>query len=96
MALDVLPIPASSVAVERLFSRAKQVSTDRRSRIGADLFEWLQCLSHHWRGTIVDYAKVNSAIIEEVLLDDFETYNEVDELWNDPCGADTDIFDDVE
>ena len=96
MALDVLPIPASSVAVERLFSCAKQVSTDRRSRIGADLFEWLQCLSHHWRGTIVDYAKVNSSTVEEVLLDDFEMYYEVDELWNDPCGADTEVFSDVE
>ena len=96
MALDVLPIPALSVAIEHLFSHAKQVSTNCCSHIGADLFKWLQCLSHHWRGTIIDYANANSAAIEEVLLDDFETYYEVDELWNDPCGADTDVFDDVE
>ncbi len=96
MALDILPIPASSVAVERLFSRAKQVSTDRRSRIGADLFEWMECLSHHWRPTIVDYAKVNSSNVEEIELDDFVTYYEVDELWDDPCGVDADLFSDVE
>nr|VWO96606.1 C2H2-type domain-containing protein [Ganoderma boninense] len=96
MALDILPIPASSVAVERLFSRAKEVSTDRRSRIGADLFEWLECLSHHWRPTIVDYAKVNSAAVEEVDLDDFVSYYEVDELWNDPCGADGEALIDAE
>ena len=29
MALNVLPIPVSLVAVERLFSHAKQVGTDR-------------------------------------------------------------------
>ena len=96
MALDILPIPASSVAVERLFSRAKQVSTDRHSRIGADLFEWLQCLSHHWCGSIVDYANVNSATVEEVVLDDFVTFFEDDQLWDDPCGADADVFDDVQ
>lgn len=96
MALNILPIPASSVAVECLFSHVKQVSTDRCSCIGADLFKWLQCLSHHWHGTIIDYVKVNSTTVEEVLLDDFEMFYKVDELWNDPCGADMDIFGDVE
>ena len=96
MALDVLPIPVSSVAVKRLFSRAKQVGTDRCSRIGADLFEWLECLSHHWRPTIVDYAKANSAVVEEVLLDDFVAYYEVDELFDDLCGTNGDLFSNVE
>lgn len=72
IALDILPIPASSVSVERLFSRCKQVSTDCRSRLGPELFEWLQCLSHYWRKDIVDYARSNSAEVEEVELLDYE------------------------
>ena len=35
-------------------------------------------------------------MVEEVFLDGFVTYYEVDELWDDPCGADTEIFSDSE
>ncbi|EIW57565.1 hATC-domain-containing protein, partial [Trametes versicolor FP-101664 SS1] len=83
MALDILPIPASSVAVERLFSHAKQVSTDRRSRLGPDLFKWLECLSHHWRPQIVDYARLNSQEIEDIDLLEYTGFYEVEELLQD-------------
>ena len=70
MALDILPIPASSVSSERLFSRARQVSTDRRTQLGADVFEAIEALHFNWSRSLVDYARVNSARSEEVELDE--------------------------
>ncbi|OJT06528.1 Zinc finger BED domain-containing protein RICESLEEPER 2 [Trametes pubescens] len=87
MALDILPIPASSVAVERLFSRAREVSTDRRSRLGPDLFEWLECLHHFWRSQIVDFARINSEQVEDVDLMEFSAFYEVEELFDDDNDA---------
>ncbi|TFK79492.1 hypothetical protein K466DRAFT_505448, partial [Polyporus arcularius HHB13444] len=46
---NVMAIPSSSVEVEELFSRGKQVSTDCRSCLGADTFEELQTLNCHLR-----------------------------------------------
>lgn len=81
MALDILPIPASSVAVERLFSRASQVATDRRSRLGPDVFEWIECLNHYWRPQLVDYAHMNSQQVEDIDMSDFAVFYEVEELY---------------
>ncbi|OJT02272.1 Zinc finger BED domain-containing protein RICESLEEPER 2 [Trametes pubescens] len=81
MALDILPIPASSVAVERLFSRASQVATDRRSRLGPDVFEWIECLNHYWRPQIVDFARCNSQQVEDVDLSEYAVFYEVEELY---------------
>lgn len=92
MALDILPIPASSVASERLFSRAKEVSTARRSRLGADAFEWIECLAHHWADQIVDYARLNSAEIEEYDLDDFVELCELDEMLRDDDDDDVEVW----
>ena len=64
------PIPASSVSSERLFSRAKQVSTDRRTQLGADVFEAIEALNFNWSRSLVDYVRVNSARSEEVELDE--------------------------
>lgn len=83
IALDVLPVPASSVSVERLFSRAKEVSTDRRSRLGPDVFEWLECLNYYWRPLIVDYARANSDHVEECELLDYIMMVEEDEMMRD-------------
>ena len=66
LALDILPIPGSSVSCERLFSHAKQVTTDRRSSIGPDLIEALECLQYNWKGNIIDQARVNSHSVKEV------------------------------
>ena len=44
MALDYLPIQATSVPCERAFSSAAQTDTPRRNRIKPDLMEALQCL----------------------------------------------------
>ena len=42
--MDVLPIQASSVPCERVFSSAKETMTDRRNRINPDLMQELQIL----------------------------------------------------
>lgn len=83
IALDILPVPASSVSVERLFSRAKEVSTDRRSRLGPDVFEWLECLNYYWRTLIVDYARANSDQVEECEILDYVVMVEEDEMLRD-------------
>ena len=59
IALDILPIPASSVPCERLFSVGKQVATDRRARLGSDRFEQLQIMRSAWKDDIVDLAAWN-------------------------------------
>jgi hypothetical protein len=44
MALDYLSIPAMSAEPERLFSSAKITISERRSRLGSDIIEALECL----------------------------------------------------
>ena len=66
MALDILPIPASSIPCERLFSAAKEIADDRRARLGPKKFEELQVMKFAWRNNIPDLAAWNSAFVEEV------------------------------
>lgn len=76
LAIDILSIPASSVACERLFSAAKEIATHKRSRLGSERFEQLQMMKFAWRGTIFDYAKLRSQEVEEVeiLVHEFEEF----------------------
>jgi hypothetical protein len=67
IALDILPIPASSVPCERLFSAAKEIADDRRSRLGSKKFEELQLMKFAWRDTIPDLAPQNSNEVEEIV-----------------------------
>ena len=46
LAMDILPIQGSSVPCERVFSSAKETTTDRRSRIQPELMEALQLLKY--------------------------------------------------
>jgi hypothetical protein len=78
MALDILPIQASSVPCERLFSSSKQVATERRSRLGSDRFEELLVMKSTWRGTISDWAVTNSKDIEEVDLVEYAEFLDAD------------------
>lgn len=87
MALNILSIPASSVSSERLFSRAKLVSTDHRSRLGGEIFEAIECLHYHWHNGTVDLARENSRQAEEVSVDDelqeFIPLKKVQDLYTD-------------
>ena len=54
--MDILPIQASAVPCERVFSSAKETMTLRRSRIGPDLMEALQMLKFSLRnGRFLDF-----------------------------------------
>jgi hypothetical protein len=82
VALDYLPIPASSVPSERLFSSAKRTADDRRSRLLPSVFEEIVVLKTHWQGKIPDRAQLNSKHIEEVNEDlwlEFEQLARLDE-----------------
>ena len=78
IALDVLPAQASSVPCERLFSSAKLVATNLRSRLGAERFEEIQLLKWHWRSSLPDLAQINSD--QEYTLDDLNELLLVDKL----------------
>ncbi|KZT33247.1 hATC-domain-containing protein, partial [Sistotremastrum suecicum HHB10207 ss-3] len=69
IALDVLPVQASSVACERLFSAGKHIATDTRSRLNPEMFEKLQLLKYIWRKGMVDEAKENEMLEEELEAD---------------------------
>jgi hypothetical protein len=68
----VLPIQASSVPCERLFSAGKEIAVARRSQLGAKLFEQLQMLKFAWKETLVDHATWNSEYMEVFDLDEFK------------------------
>jgi len=58
MAMDVIPIQASSVSSERVFSSGKQTITPRRSRISPKLMEILQILKFSIRkGTRLSFTE---------------------------------------
>ncbi|KZT33249.1 hypothetical protein SISSUDRAFT_993301, partial [Sistotremastrum suecicum HHB10207 ss-3] len=85
IALDVLPVQASSVPCERLFSAAKHIATDQCSRLGTDKFEQLQLLKFAWRGNLVNHAEENAMYEEEVRATEelYEGLNSLDEEENE-------------
>ncbi|KZT36501.1 hATC-domain-containing protein, partial [Sistotremastrum suecicum HHB10207 ss-3] len=85
IAIDVLPVQASSVACERLFSSAKHTATDQRSRLGTDKFEQLQMLKSSWKKNLVNVAEENAQLEEEILATEelFEGLNALDEEDNE-------------
>src|SRR6266481_4080114 len=78
IALDILPCQASSVPCERLFSGSKQVATDRHARLGSDKFKELQIMKSAWCDKVVDLASWNSKQAEEICLEDFIEYLNID------------------
>lgn len=81
--MDVCAIPASSVPCEQLFSAGGETATDRRSCLGAEQFEQMQILKFLWRGSVVDHTAGNSAIIEDIMLKDFEELLQLDDEVSD-------------
>ena len=72
MALDYLPIQASSVPCKRVFSSSKETCSARCSRITPELMEALQVLKFHVKqGNSLDFTKRTSVEIEieELIVD---------------------------
>jgi hypothetical protein len=67
IALDVLPIPATSVPCERLFSSAKLTAVDRRARLGAERFEELQLMKWAWMPVVAE-SDCNVLVPEEEIV----------------------------
>ena len=55
IAMDYLPIQASSVPCERVFLSSSETDTKKRNRIGPTLMEALQMLKYHLKKTRLDY-----------------------------------------
>jgi hypothetical protein len=74
IALDILPCAASSVPTEHAFSGGGITADKRRSRLDVDKFEELQIMKHAWRPHIQDLAAMNSELIEDVDVDEYQEY----------------------
>jgi|ERR1700722_331064 len=55
VALDILPVQASSVPCERIFSSSKETCVLRRSLLSASLLEMLQVLKQLYKDTHLDF-----------------------------------------
>ncbi len=67
--MDYLPIQASAVPCERIFSSAAETDTKRRSCISPSLFEALQMLKHKLRQNQLDFTS-SLMTPESVMMDD--------------------------
>jgi hypothetical protein len=76
----VLPVQASSVPCERLFSACKHVATYQRSHLGSEKFKKLQIMKSTWQGKIEDLVAQNDNQVEEIDMDAYQEMLETD-LW---------------
>ena len=70
LALDLLPIQASSVPCERVFSSAKETTTDRRNKLMPDLMEALQMLKFSFKKNSLSFTQGMSKETELSDLDE--------------------------
>lgn len=102
IALDFLPVMASSVPSEQLFSSSGETADDQHSRLGPIRFEEAQVMKWHWRQGAVDFAKANQQAVDNVDLSEFEGLllrdeadAELDKLCGTeivPCNTATDVY----
>jgi hAT family C-terminal dimerisation region len=72
MAMDYLPIQASSVPCERIFSSSAETDTKRRNRINPLLMEALQMLKFHLKKERLNFTKGWMTVENEMLEDEPE------------------------
>ena len=65
IALDVIPIQASAVPCERVFSSSKETDTNRQSSIGPEFMEVLQMCKYLYRSERLDFMSGLLATEEE-------------------------------
>ncbi|KAJ2965768.1 hypothetical protein NUW54_g14008 [Trametes sanguinea] len=68
VALDILPVPASSVPCERVFSMCKDIDTLRRNGLDAAMLEVLQVLKHSLKQERLEFASGWRPAQEEEML----------------------------
>lgn len=73
MAMDYLPIQASAVPCERIFSSSAETDTKRRNRINPPLMEALQVLKFHLKKERLDFTRSWITAEKEMIDDDPET-----------------------
>ena len=69
MALNYIPIQASSVPCKCVFSSASETDTKQRNRINSDLFEALQILKFGYKCEQLDFSGGLLVIEEEMLVE---------------------------
>lgn len=73
IALNVIPIQATSVPCERLFSASKQDADQLRASIGPLRFEQVQVLKYRWRANAVDFARANNDFVEVCTIGHYQS-----------------------
>lgn len=91
MAMDYLPIQASAVPCERVFSSSAETDTSKRNRIGSLLMEALQMLKFHLKKERLNFTEFWKTQETEMTEDD----PEVDLLNNLLRGNVQDAFDGI-
>ena len=92
IALDILPIQASLVSCECLFSSSKLTAIDQHSWLGSEKFEQLQVLKNAWHGSIVDLMAWNSDEIEEVTVQETREYEDLLQIDKENTELDNNLF----
>lgn len=69
MAMDYLPIQASAVPCERIFSSSAETDTKKRNRITPSLMEALQMLKYHLKKAQLDFSEDTTVNQWEVMDD---------------------------
>ncbi|KAI9573976.1 hypothetical protein HD554DRAFT_2012229, partial [Boletus coccyginus] len=72
IAKDICVIPTTSIPCEWLFFTGAEIATDCYSHLGADKFEYLQVLKHHWQHTLQDSAAINASYAKKVNLAEYK------------------------
>jgi hypothetical protein len=84
MAMDYLPIQASAVSCERVFSSSAETDTKKRNRINPELMESLQMLKHHLKKERLNFTE-GWALSEKELTDEGPEEDMLHKLLGDNC-----------
>jgi hypothetical protein len=93
MAMDFLPIQASSVPCERVFSSSAETDTKRRNRMNSATMEALQMLKFHLKKARLNFTEGWVTSDEEMLADEPDE-DLLAKLLTDQ-GRVHDVFDDI-
>ena len=77
IALNILPCPAASTPSEHAFSAAGITANKHQSCLDADKFEELQIMKYTWCLQVKDVLSMNSNIVEEVNVDEYQEFREL-------------------